>query len=633
MTEGAPRRRTWADGWGAPALVAVASVAVFLRAVHGAFVFDDQRFIVRNAFVQKPESWLRFLTDASTIDPLSPGGIVRPLRTIEFALDRAIFGMDTAAFHVHSFLWHAAASVLLLLVLRRLLGDGRAALLAALVWAVHPVQTESVAWISSRGDVAMGACTFGAVLFALRSGGRDRDFVFSLAFAAIATLYKETAVALPFAVAVLRWTGRVRVSVWPYVAVAASYLLYRRLVQSGETGHGVSFELGGGTVGTFATMIRAFGFYAAQCLLPAQSLDWYMPPSTSFADSAVLFWLALHAGLLASAVLARRASPSWTLAVAWFYVFLLPVANWPYFVGIPTTERFLYVPLAGAAIAVGVGLTRAPRAACAAAVVAVLALGASSVERSAMWRTEDSVWRAVLADHESPRARSYAGEQDMAEGIALRTRASRLPEGPERDEMNARSRAALESSLSNLHRSLEAWYGFELSNRSRGSFARLVEVNASNVAYLLGRFEEALFHADEALLIPGTATAEPNYDRALPLLKLGFAPQAVAAMRLARAGGFDAPDVEIGTFFLRAAAACEADAMPDVAEGCYVTALEAAPAGPLRREAASRLAALRDRLREPGSAAKERARIAELEASLARLPRRCPAPRGPSESE
>lgn len=633
MTEGTPGRRTWADGWAAPVLVAVAAVAVFLRAVNGGFVFDDQRFIVRNAFVQKPESWLRFLTDATTIDPLSPGGIVRPLRTIEFALDRAVFGMDATAFHVHSLLWHAAASVVFLLVLRRLLGDGRAALLAALFWAVHPVQTESAAWISSRGDVAMGACTFAAVLFALRSQGRDRDFVLSLVCAAVATLYKETAVALPFGIAVLRWTKRVRVPVWPYFAVAAGYLVYRRIVQAGETGHGVTFDLGGGTVGTFATMFRAFGFYAVECLLPAQSLDWYMPPSTTFADAAVLGWLGFHVALAGSAFAARRASPSWTLAVAWFYAFLLPVANWPYFVGIPTTERFLYVPLAGAAIAVGVGLTRAPRAACAAAVVAIAALAASSVDRSGMWRTEDSVWRAVLADHESPRARSYAGEQDMAEGIALRARAAKLPEGPERDALNARSRAVLESSLANLHKSLEIWYGFELSNRSKGAFARLVEVNASNVAYLLGRYEEALFHADEALLIPGKAMAEPNYDRALPLLKLGFAPQAVAAMRLARAGGFDEPDVEIGAFFLRAAAACEGDSMPDVAEGCYVTALEAAPPGPLRQEAAARLAALRDRPREPGSAAKERARIAELDAALARLPRGCPAPRGPSDTK
>src|SRR5262249_11406036 len=120
----------------------------------------------------------------------------------------------------HSFLWHAAAAVLLLLVLRRLVGDGRAALAAALLWAVHPAQTESVAWISSRGDVAMGACVLASVLFALRSDGADRNLAASLVLAGIAELYKETAVALPVAIAVLRWIRRVRVPVWAYAAVA-----------------------------------------------------------------------------------------------------------------------------------------------------------------------------------------------------------------------------------------------------------------------------------------------------------------------------------------------------------------------------------------------------------------------------
>jgi hypothetical protein len=269
MTDAAPAtRRRFAGSWSAAAVAAAAFLA-FARALPGGFVYDDDRFIVGNPHVQRPESWLRLFTDASTVDPASPGGIVRPLRTIEFALDRALFGVDSFAFHLHSLLWHVASAVLLLFLLRRLLGDGRVALLGALFWAVHPVQAESAAFISSRGDVAMAACTFGALLLALRSGGYDRWLVLSLAAGLVGMLYKEAAVMIFVVVAVMRWTRVARAPVWPYLAAGIAYWFgYRAFAQVGETSHGVTFVLGGSTAGTFATMFRAFGFYLAQVLLP-----------------------------------------------------------------------------------------------------------------------------------------------------------------------------------------------------------------------------------------------------------------------------------------------------------------------------------------------------------------------------
>jgi hypothetical protein len=621
----AKAERTWADGWIAPAVVAAASVAVFVRAATGEFVFDDHRFIPENAAVQKPESWLRFFTDSTTVDPHAPGGIVRPLRTIEFAFDRVLFGVDPLAYHVHSFLWHALASVLLLFVLRRLVGDGRAAFVAALAWAVHPCQTESVAWISSRGDVATGACVLASILFALRAQGAGSDLAASLACAAVATLYKETAVALPIVIAVLRWLGRIRVPVWPYVLVTAAYLVYRSRVQFGSTGHVNAFLLGGSTAATFATMMRGFGFYVCETLLPAQSLDWYLTPSTTFADAAAVAWLLVHAALIASAIAFRARAPFWTLAVAWFYGFLLTVANWPFFLGIPTAERFLYLPLAGAAALLASILARAPRAAWTAAAVVVAAFGASSVSRSGMWRSDVTLWDTVLADHVSPRAEQATGQRERDEGLALRDRAFKLPPGPDRDAASAATERRFESSLGHLHRALDLWSAFEQSAWSDSDFARRTQTNASNVAYLLGRNAEALWHADEALRTRGNPQPEIHYDRALPLLKLGFAPQAMAAMREARAAGFDAPDPEIGGFFLRAAAACESDSMPDTALAGYETALAASPEGPLRREAADRIAVLRQRPRAPGGEEKERARLAALDSDLAKLPRSCPA--------
>jgi len=529
---GVPR---WTDGWAAPALLAAATAAVFARSLGGGFVWDDHVSVTGNPSVSASGEWLRPLTDGGASDPF---GFVRPLRTLDFKLDHALFGAGPLAYHVHSLLWHAAAAVLLLLVLRRLLGDGRAALVAATFWAVHPAQVEPVAWISCRGDVAMGACVLASILFALRSNGLDRNLAASLAFAAAAPLYKETAVALWIVVAVLRWRRLSRAPVWPYVAVAAAYFVYRGRVAVAPFGHVTSYILGGSVPGTFATMTRGFGFYVAETFLPAQSLDWYLSPSTSFADGAVVAWCAVHAALVATAIAVRRRAAVVTVAVAWFYAFLLPVANWPVLLDAPTAERYLYLPLGGAALVLGWAMCRS-RSVTTPAVVIVAALTAQSVSRQPMWRSDDALWDSVRADHDSPRAYDHFAKE-------LRSRALRADP--------SRSRKLLEESLDNAHRAIDLWCALEGTDHERNKRARDAELTASNVCHRLGRDEEALFHANEAIRIDESADELGHYDRALALLAVHYPSEADAAMRRAleirpaRAGA------ETEAFFLRAAA-------------------------------------------------------------------------------
>jgi len=609
----ASRAATWT-------LLAVVAV-VFAPTLAGEFVFDDHRFIETNRAVANPESWSKFFTDATTADPSFSQGIVRPMRTFEFAFDHALFGPSPAGFHFHSLLWHAASAALLLFVLRRLVGDARAAFAGALLWAVHPVQVESVGWISSRGDVATGACCLLAILCALRTAGRDLDFFISLAAAAVATLYKETAVALPIVIAVLVWTRRSRAPIWPYLVVVGTYLVYRHRVQP-RGDMGVSFVLGGSALGTFATMIRAFGWYLVEPLLPAQSLDWYLTPSTTFADVAVFGWLLVHAALATSAVALRNRAPRWTLCVACFYAFLLPVANWPFFTGIPTAERFLYLPLVGVALALAAGIARAPRAILPAAFAAAAALGAASMARAGLWHDDASMRDAVLADHESPRFRELAAEAVQHEALAAHELASSMPDGPRRDEAETRAHKLFEDALDGAHRAIDEVLAFETASRSDSITALFAESNASNVCHFLGREPEALFHAEEAIRIQGAAFAEPHYNRAGPLLALGFAPQAIASMRRARELGFSGRSAKIAQFFMDAADACERAAMPGAAKTAYEQAYESSPSEEVKDEARRR----HEALGEPTAAQidRERAVLLDLEKRLADFPRSCP---------
>jgi hypothetical protein len=622
MTGTDARGRGMLDSWPAVAFVALAAAATFARSLAGGFVWDDHVAIVSNAAVQKPESWLRFFADAD----VDPYGYVRPLRSMEFALDRALFGDGPFAFHLHSLAWHVAASALVLLVLRRLLGPGGAgaAFAAALFWAVHPVQVDPVAWIASRGHVAMGACSLLAVLGALRTGGRDGWLAASLAAAAVGTLYSESALVLPLAVVVLRWTRFSRAPIWPYVVVAALFLVYRFAVRRAPTETVATYVLGGSAAGAFATMSRAFGFYLVEALVPANSLDWYMTPSSSIVDGAALSWLAVHAALVASAVAARARAPQWTVAVAWFYLFLLPVSNWPVFTGAPTAERYMYAALVGPALAVGWALTRAPRGAWPAALVAAAALTSASVDRISKWRDDDSLWRGILADHESPLARIQLADAAVNRALTLRSDAASMPSGPARDEATARAESSLVEALDHAHRAIDDVRAFELYASPHLRWAWQPECLASRACWLLGRHAEALFHAEESIRVGAGGDARPELTRAFVLLSLGFAPQAAASMRRAQEQGLTRENASVGEFFLRAAEACEARGLTDCARAACESAIAATPDGPRRDEARARLDVLS---RAPVDAAREAAEIERLDDELARLPRGCPSRR------
>jgi hypothetical protein len=604
----------------------VAAAAAVAPSLCGGFVADDHSSVLENPLVLRPGSATAVLTGAFAPDSF---GFTRPLRTIEFASDVALFGDGPLSFRVHSLLWHLVATVTLLFVLRKLIGDPRAAFVGALLWAVHPAQVEPVAWISARGDVAMGACALLSILFALRSEGWDLSLAASLVAAAAAMLYKETAVVLPLVVAALRWTGLCRARLLPYVGLCASYALWR-VFQPAPFANDPGFVLGGSVAGTFATTTRAIGFYLAETLLPAQSLDWYMSPSTSFADGAVVAWLFVHAALVVSAVTARRRAPLWTVSVAWFYAFLLPAANWPFFIGKPTSERYMYASLAGAALAAGWALVRAPRAAWTAAFVAAAALGVQSFVRARMWVSDDAAFGAVLADHESPGARYYFASVARTKAMDLTRVAVSTPEGPERAETSGRARRLFEESLDHAHRAIDVWRSYDPTSPPKSLILRRFELLASTDCYRVLRPEEALFHAEEAASIRPGLDYYAEYDRALPLLALGYAPQAAAAMKRALESGAAAAGDEIPAFFLRAAARCEADGLFAAAETCCEWAFDSARGDALRREAHERLLAVRKRPRAAGEQAVEAARIRRLDDELSRLRTSCPARTGPA---
>ncbi|HWR98928.1 MAG TPA: hypothetical protein VN317_10945, partial [Candidatus Methanoperedens sp.] len=141
-------------GRGAPLLgaflVGLVALAVYAPAIRGEFVlYDDYQYIVDNPFVRQ----------GMTIESVRAAvsrfhlGTWQPAVWLSFMLDAELFGLDAHGFHLVNVLLHAANTVLLFALLRLLTGALLPAVLTALLFSLHPLRVESVAWVSQRKDL------------------------------------------------------------------------------------------------------------------------------------------------------------------------------------------------------------------------------------------------------------------------------------------------------------------------------------------------------------------------------------------------------------------------------------------------------------------------------------------------
>jgi len=424
---------TW---WRRPAvvalLVAAAAAFVFAPSVHGPWIYDDHLLIPENPFVHSMTWWPRwymtgFWDVSEEFVRLSARPLTtywRPTITATYAIDWQLGGGTPFIFHVTNLLWHAAVGALSFVVLRRWLGSLWAAALAAALFAVHPTKTECVAWIAGRTDVV---CMVGMLVatqgIARRLRGAPGGFLLEVAGTILAYTTKEQSIVLPAFAAVEGWVAADRPAIswasilkmlkiaWPQLAVAITYLALRHflLPMSGPKLPGPNappldhiqavFESAGRYVTlTFAPhdLSIQHGLVRMEHGVTLHSMPYMVIGALGFA------------ALIGAAVFARKRLPGLTLGITFFLMTVSPTLN---LVDMQMetliSERFLYLPMLGLALAFGALIVRWPtKATYAAAGLAVAVLGAITIDRSLDYSNETKFWARELEMHpRSPEAR------------------------------------------------------------------------------------------------------------------------------------------------------------------------------------------------------------------------------------
>ena len=178
----------------APAIVVLAGVVTYLNTLHNPFVLDDLGSIVRNSGITHLWSW----------DAVWPGGDTptsgRPLVNLSFAINYALGGLDVWGYHAVNIGLHVLCGLLLFATARRLVSEGMATAIA-LLWTVHPLNSEVVNYITQRTESMMAACLL-LTLYAssVQGPSRSRWQVVAVLACAAGMACKETMVVAPLAV-------------------------------------------------------------------------------------------------------------------------------------------------------------------------------------------------------------------------------------------------------------------------------------------------------------------------------------------------------------------------------------------------------------------------------------------------
>jgi tetratricopeptide (TPR) repeat protein len=380
------------------------------------YIWDDDLYVTANPVIIGPlglkEIWTTRAAD------------ICPLTVSTFWVEHALWGLDPLPYHLVNVLLHGACAVLLWRVLRSLQIPG--AWLGAALWALHPVQVESVAWITEMKNTQSGLFFLLSILFFarwLRAGNLDGrtgggwNYALTLLFAALAMASKSSAVILPVILCLCawwmegRWQWRNLVKVVPVflLSVAATALSMWTLGMQLAT---VSDpQLVRTWPERLVTAGDAVWFYLGKLLWPHPLITIY--PRWQIDAGQGFSYLPLLAVILILVILwLKRESWSrpWLFVFAYFLVALLPtlgLLNNPIFRYSLVFDHFQYLASMGPLALAGAGLTRysdivLPGKQWLQTIICaglLLILGALSWQRAWVYQSEETLWTDTLAQN------------------------------------------------------------------------------------------------------------------------------------------------------------------------------------------------------------------------------------------
>jgi len=504
--------RAGPEAAGLAALFLAAVLPAYLPAFRGGLLWDDDAHVTRPALRSIHGLWRIWFDVGATQQ-------YYPLLHSAFWIEHRLWGDSVLGYHLANVTLHAACAWLLVLILRGLAFP--APVLAGLIFALHPVCVESVAWISEQKNTLSTAFYLGAALLYLgfdETRSRSRYACASALFA-MALLTKSVTATLPAALLVVFWWRRGRIG-WRrdalpllpwFLAGIASGLFTASVEQRLIGAEGADFSL---------TMLqrlllagRAIAFYAGKVAWPSGLAFVYPRWKVDAADASEYLYLAGVLALFAALVVRARRQRGPLAGFLLFAGTLFPVlgfVNVYPFIYSYVADHFQYLATLGIIVPFAWGLDRLasriaadPRARASLLLAVPALLGFLSWRQCAIYRDADTLNRATLKQNPS----AWRAHYDLA--VSLGKSPGRLQEALSEYEATLRLKPDYWAAHNNLGgallgipgRTADAAAEFEAALRLNPGLADAQGNLGVALGRMPGRLPEAIVHAREAVRI------------------------------------------------------------------------------------------------------------------------------------
>lgn len=383
-------------------LIAVSGFFVYSNSLSGDFLWDDEAFVINNAYVK---DWSRagmiFAGDSGAGASVVLN-FYRPLQVFSCLIDYSFWGMNPFGYHLTCVILHILVALAVYLLIRLLFSSTPLAFFSAILFCVHPVNSEAVAYISGRADLLSALFILLCLIFYIKNTRSQRLAYFVPVFFAclLAFLSKENSLIIVPLILLYHYIFRVKIKfvyLLAPLAISMVYLCFRFISLK-------SFFLG-----FWLVVRRVPGFFAAiagylRLLFAPYDLHMdYGNAEFSVAHPLVLCGLAAAVLLVFLAFKRRKSDPLFSFAVFWFFITLLPVNSVYPANSFYMAEHWLYLPGMGFFLLLGRALSSLSRGAQARRASAIAALAFIfcgyaylTIKQNPYWESPMRLYRHIL---------------------------------------------------------------------------------------------------------------------------------------------------------------------------------------------------------------------------------------------
>lgn len=340
----------------------VLGCAPYLNTLRNGLVFDDNDQIVNNPFILNAHHIRQiFTTPVWAFETGRPKEVFfRPLMNLTFLGLHSVYGIEASGYHIFNLIVAGCIICALFAVTYRWTKNQAFALTTCVIFALHPIHSEAVAWVSDITDLEVSLfilLAFWAFLGLDKKRGFAWRQVAMVIFFALALLSKEIAVALPLLALVFehfyredRGLTSLGVKVGRYAGLwiaLGAYLVYRRIVLAPYASKPHHPE-----VNAYSTVLSGFHLFSGyiEKIFWPYNLHMFYPfePTTHFWEFGVVFGIVSFGSLIVVGLVCMRRQPILSFGIVWFFAFILLALNVQWLGGISAfAERYLFLPSVG----------------------------------------------------------------------------------------------------------------------------------------------------------------------------------------------------------------------------------------------------------------------------------------------